>query len=93
MVERETVVCLEDQISLGRWFKSGSVEFGIFLKILAELLIIVLKNLYLHVFFIILYKSTADSSGGSAGDCSLLIRSDISRSLDQIGLGGMWYLS
>ena len=45
LVERETVVCLEDQISLARWFKSGSVEFGIFLKILAMLLIIILNNL------------------------------------------------
>ena len=68
------------------------MECGIYFKILAELLIIVLKNLYLHVFFIILYTSTADSSGGSAGDCSLLIRSDISRSLVQIRLGGMWYI-
>ena len=66
------------------------MECGIFLKILAELLIIVLNNLYLHVFFIILYRTTTDSSVGTAGDCSLLVRSDISRSLVQIRLGGMW---
>ena len=80
---------MSDQISLGSWFKSGSVECGIFLKMLAELLIIVLNNLYLHVFFIILYRTTTDSSVGRPGDCSLVVRSDISRSLVQIRLDGI----
>ena len=34
-----------------------------------------------------------DSTVGRAGDCSLIVRSDISRSLVQIRLGGMWYFS
>ena len=93
LVERETVVSLSEQISLGRWFKSGSVECDIFHKILAVLLIIVLNNPYLHVFFILLYTTTTDSSVGRTGDCSLLVRLDISRSVVVILLGGMWYFS
>ena len=56
-----------------------------FVKMLAELLIIVVNNLYLHVFFIILYRTIIDSSGGKAGECSLLVRSDICWSLVQPG--------
>ena len=33
-----------------------------------------LNNLYLHVFYILLYTGTTDSSVGRAGDCSLLVK-------------------
>ena len=38
-------------------------------------------------------ERTTDSSVGRAGDCSLVVNSDFSRSLVQIRLGGMWHLS
>ena len=45
------------------------------------------------MYFILLNTTITNSSDGGAGECSLLVRTDISRSLVQIRLGGMWYYS
>ena len=42
------------------------------------------------MYFILLNTTITNSSDGGAGECSLLVRSDICWSLVQIRLGGMW---